>query len=350
MYSSSASTAALSGLASIPGVPRGACSREATRIRPTAGALLRVGSAACRNASCGCCSCAPAAVGPSCCVGSSPPLHGSEVQISGDQRQGLASATKEGVPPRCTASAAISSSRAALSELTLVVALSGPWHRSAARINSAFRPNAQFRGGLHHSSAREGVSAARRGQTTAATAGSAGSVRPAAASKAAAAAAGGGGTSGGGGCRRGPREQQGPHRHRVRCRHHRQRHGGAVYGGADGGQGRKGGGAGEVSRPRRKRWLAAALCSTAPRLWPTRGPLRPPACQPPHRHLLSACTCTCTALRRYIIPGGSAAHFDRQGFTFDVGSSMMFGFGDKVRQPAGWDSSIYAGQGEQLIV
>lgn len=34
-------------------------------------------------------------------------------------------------------------------------------------------------------------------------------------------------------------------------------------------------------------------------------------------------------LEKYIIPGGSAAHFERQGFTFDVGSSMMFGFGDK---------------------
>ncbi|KAI3431833.1 hypothetical protein D9Q98_010586 [Chlorella vulgaris] len=34
-------------------------------------------------------------------------------------------------------------------------------------------------------------------------------------------------------------------------------------------------------------------------------------------------------LEKYIIPGGSAAHFDRQGFTFDVGSSMMFGFGER---------------------
>jgi phytoene dehydrogenase-like protein len=32
--------------------------------------------------------------------------------------------------------------------------------------------------------------------------------------------------------------------------------------------------------------------------------------------------------RRYIIPGGSAGAFDRQGCTFDVGSSMMFGFGE----------------------
>ena len=29
------------------------------------------------------------------------------------------------------------------------------------------------------------------------------------------------------------------------------------------------------------------------------------------------------------IPGGSAGHFQRHGYTFDVGSSMMFGFGDK---------------------
>lgn len=30
---------------------------------------------------------------------------------------------------------------------------------------------------------------------------------------------------------------------------------------------------------------------------------------------------------RYIIPGGSAGHFHREGYTFDVGSSMMFGMG-----------------------
>lgn len=34
-------------------------------------------------------------------------------------------------------------------------------------------------------------------------------------------------------------------------------------------------------------------------------------------------------LEKYLIPGGSAAHFKREGYTFDVGSSMMFGFGDK---------------------
>ena len=34
-------------------------------------------------------------------------------------------------------------------------------------------------------------------------------------------------------------------------------------------------------------------------------------------------------LLRYLIPGGSAGHFKRDGYTFDVGSSMMFGFGNK---------------------
>ena len=34
-------------------------------------------------------------------------------------------------------------------------------------------------------------------------------------------------------------------------------------------------------------------------------------------------------LCRYIIPGGSAGMFQRGDYTFDVGSSMMFGFGDK---------------------
>ncbi|KAG1653437.1 hypothetical protein FOA52_006948 [Chlamydomonas sp. UWO 241] len=34
-------------------------------------------------------------------------------------------------------------------------------------------------------------------------------------------------------------------------------------------------------------------------------------------------------LEKYLVPGGSAAHFKREGYTFDVGSSMMFGFGDR---------------------
>ncbi|KAK9790545.1 hypothetical protein WJX73_008664 [Symbiochloris irregularis] len=32
-------------------------------------------------------------------------------------------------------------------------------------------------------------------------------------------------------------------------------------------------------------------------------------------------------LEKYLIPGGSAGHFHRKGYTFDVGSSMMFGLG-----------------------
>ena len=49
-----------------------------------------------------------------------------------------------------------------------------------------------------------------------------------------------------------------------------------------------------------------------------------------HAHSLSgdavnveAVMCPC----RYLIPGGSAGHYKRNGYTFDVGSSMMFGFG-----------------------
>lgn len=35
-------------------------------------------------------------------------------------------------------------------------------------------------------------------------------------------------------------------------------------------------------------------------------------------------------LERYLIPGGSAGYFDREdGYRFDVGASMIFGFGDK---------------------
>ena len=34
-------------------------------------------------------------------------------------------------------------------------------------------------------------------------------------------------------------------------------------------------------------------------------------------------------LERYIIPGGSGGSFKRKGYTFDVGASMIFGFGDK---------------------
>lgn len=45
----------------------------------------------------------------------------------------------------------------------------------------------------------------------------------------------------------------------------------------------------------------------------------------------SVCPCwtgLCTWCR-YTIPGGSAGHFQRKGFIFDVGSSMMFGMGQK---------------------
>ena len=34
-------------------------------------------------------------------------------------------------------------------------------------------------------------------------------------------------------------------------------------------------------------------------------------------------------LERYIIPGGSGGYFEREGYRFDVGASMIFGFGDR---------------------
>ncbi|MDJ0616285.1 MAG: carotene isomerase [Calothrix sp. MO_192.B10] len=34
-------------------------------------------------------------------------------------------------------------------------------------------------------------------------------------------------------------------------------------------------------------------------------------------------------LEKYVIPGGSAGYFERQGYRFDVGASMIFGFGHK---------------------
>ena len=34
-------------------------------------------------------------------------------------------------------------------------------------------------------------------------------------------------------------------------------------------------------------------------------------------------------LERYLIPGGSGGSFRRKGYTFDVGASMIFGFGEK---------------------
>ena len=35
-------------------------------------------------------------------------------------------------------------------------------------------------------------------------------------------------------------------------------------------------------------------------------------------------------LEKYMIPGGSSGFYKRDGYTFDVGSSVMFGFSDKV--------------------
>jgi len=35
-------------------------------------------------------------------------------------------------------------------------------------------------------------------------------------------------------------------------------------------------------------------------------------------------------LEKYVIPGGSSGFYERDGYTFDVGSSVMFGFSDKV--------------------
>ena len=35
-------------------------------------------------------------------------------------------------------------------------------------------------------------------------------------------------------------------------------------------------------------------------------------------------------LEKYVIPGGSGGSFKRNGYTFDVGASMIFGFGDKA--------------------
>jgi prolycopene isomerase len=34
-------------------------------------------------------------------------------------------------------------------------------------------------------------------------------------------------------------------------------------------------------------------------------------------------------LEKYLIPGGSAGYFEREGYRFDVGASMIFGFGDR---------------------
>ncbi|MBF2080593.1 MAG: carotene isomerase [Synechococcales cyanobacterium T60_A2020_003] len=44
---------------------------------------------------------------------------------------------------------------------------------------------------------------------------------------------------------------------------------------------------------------------------------------------LAAKGATVLVLERYIIPGGSAGYFEREGYRFDVGASMIFGFGDR---------------------
>ena len=52
-----------------------------------------------------------------------------------------------------------------------------------------------------------------------------------------------------------------------------------------------------------------------------------------HRGIVCAAGCYTVASSwalhcRYIIPGGSAGWYEREGYRFDVGSSMMFGMGD----------------------
>lgn len=44
---------------------------------------------------------------------------------------------------------------------------------------------------------------------------------------------------------------------------------------------------------------------------------------------LAAKGATVLVLERYVIPGGSAGYFEREGYRFDVGASMIFGFGDR---------------------
>lgn len=43
-------------------------------------------------------------------------------------------------------------------------------------------------------------------------------------------------------------------------------------------------------------------------------------------------------LEKYVIPGGSSGYYERDGYTFDVGSSVMFGFSDKVSVFFSWNS------------
>ena len=46
-------------------------------------------------------------------------------------------------------------------------------------------------------------------------------------------------------------------------------------------------------------------------------------------------------LEKYVIPGGSSGFYERAGYTFDVGSSVMFGFSDKVTVLLFFVYSIY---------
>lgn len=41
-------------------------------------------------------------------------------------------------------------------------------------------------------------------------------------------------------------------------------------------------------------------------------------------------------VEKYVIPGGSSGYYQRDGYTFDVGSSVMFGFSDKVSFSYHW--------------
>ena len=44
---------------------------------------------------------------------------------------------------------------------------------------------------------------------------------------------------------------------------------------------------------------------------------------------LAAKSAKVLVLESYIIPGGSGGYFERAGYRFDVGASMIFGFGDR---------------------
>lgn len=91
-------------------------------------------------------------------------------------------------------------------------------------------------------------------------------------------------------------------------------------------------GAPHAARPQQRVTHMAALIAPAAaqavrRLDGVIAPVVPPL----HSRTAGVCgwrVCTYTVWCRYLVPGGSAAHFKREGYTFDVGSSMMFGFGE----------------------